>query len=214
MRHSLDTYVPFFNTPTGRSARRWSEGQQAVAVKLSILGDKLILVGVGDFRATPHWEARHAGFPIICREPQQGLRLRVVDQVATVSLKFIFSLKFIRHRRCDALRPPSPACGWRRRADEPAGLVRRDDTGRLGPDRLLEAADRGAGVRPEEAVHRPWVIPQPLQRRLDLPAISRRHGGFPWHRGWRRGGRSRCRRGCRRSRWYRRRRSVRGRWPG
>ena len=51
------------------------------------------------------------------------------------------------------------AGGWRRRVDEPAGLVRLYDTRRLGANRLLEAADGSEGLRPENAVHRPWVIP-------------------------------------------------------
>jgi hypothetical protein len=51
------------------------------------------------------------------------------------------------------------ACGWRRHADEPAGLVRLYDTRRLGANRLLEAADGSEGLQPENAVHRPWVIP-------------------------------------------------------
>ena len=43
--------------------------------------------------------------------------------------------------------------------DEPAGLVRLYDTRRLGANRLLEAAGGSEGLRPENAVHRPWVIP-------------------------------------------------------
>jgi hypothetical protein len=70
-----------------------------------------------------------------------------------------------------------------RRTNEAAGLVRRDDTRRLGPDILLVVANGDAGQRPEEAVHRPRVVSQPMQRRLDLAAIGWRHSGFRRHRG-------------------------------
>jgi hypothetical protein len=68
--------------------------------------------------------------------------------------------------------------------DQTVGLVRRERPCLLGPDVLLEAANRCARQRPEDPVHRPLIIPQAMERLLDLPAVGVRHSGFRRH--WRR----------------------------
>jgi hypothetical protein len=64
------------------------------------------------------------------------------------------------------------------RRDQAVGLVRREITGCVGSDALLEAADGCVGQWPENAVYWPFVVVQAMQRFLNLPAISRRHLGF------------------------------------
>ena len=70
---------------------------------------------------------------------------------------------------CEALAVSGVASRWRNQA---VGLVCREGTGRVGSDVLLEAADGCAGQWPEGAVYRPFVVVQPAQRFLKLPAIS------------------------------------------
>ncbi len=92
-----------------------------------------------------------------------------------------------------ALRRPVPGHPLRRSlggvgdraqaADQPAGLIRRERSRRLGLDVLLEAADGSAGQRAEDAVHRSFVITRATERFLNLPSFCVRHGGFVGHRG-------------------------------
>ena len=71
------------------------------------------------------------------------------------------------------------------RRNQAVRLVRREVTGCIGSDALLEAADGCVGQWPEDAVYRPFVIVQAIQRLLNLPAISCRHLGFrPQHASW------------------------------
>jgi hypothetical protein len=91
-------------------------------------------------------------------------------------------LAFMGMARLTASWSLGPCCPMRKlaspRRNQVVGLVRREITSCIGSDALLEAADGCVGQWPEDAVYRPFVVVQAMQRFLNLPAISRRHLGF------------------------------------